>query len=327
LKPRNPSRGAKKRKESYREWSYSFQAEHFENTEQFPAKLIESWLRDDTADAWRHNRMYEAASLLVQDEKNSKWLTIGDGRWGLDSIKLRKIGFTKILASDLAETYLKKSKAQGLIDNYKIINGEEMDFQSKSVDFVFCKESLHHFPLPYKALYEFIRVARKGFLLIEPNDRYRIDVTKSKIKNRFNWAQVKDLIVKFTLQRYTLNEASSLIYNDPSWEPSGNYTHTFSQRDFEKFAYGAGMHTLMFKGLNDHYIEGCEYEVADAKVSDVFAEIVNVITKKNFEMNAGMYQPDLLMIVVFIDKPTELQLKNFEKNKWKIIKLSPNPYF
>jgi hypothetical protein len=44
-------------------------------------------------------------------------------------------------------------------------------------------------------------------------------------------------------------------------------------------------------------------------------------------MNAGMYQPDLLMIVVFIDKPTELQLKNFEKNKWKIIKLSPNPYF
>ena len=316
-----------KDKENFNEWSYLFQSKHFENAKQFPNELIESWLQDDTADAWRHNRMYEAASLLVQEEQKSKWLTIGDGRWGLDSIKLRKIGFKDVLASDLAETFLKKSKERGLIEKYKVVNGEEIDLKSKSMDFIFCKESLHHFPLPYKALYEFLRVARKGFLLIEPNDRYRIDISTSRDRTKLTWARFKNLILKYKLERYTVTDEALLVYNDPSWEPSGNYTYSFSQRDFEKFAHGAGVHTLMLKGLNDHYIEGCEYEPADTSISENFSEILNVIARKNLEMDAGRYQPDLLMIAVFMVQPTQLQLTNFRKNKWQIIEVAANPYF
>ncbi len=50
-----------------------------------------SWLREDTVDFWRHDRMYNPLIPLLKNNPKTNWVTIGDGRLRLDSFKLKKI--------------------------------------------------------------------------------------------------------------------------------------------------------------------------------------------------------------------------------------------
>lgn len=45
-----------------------------------------------------------------------------------------------------------------------------MSFADRSFDYVFTAASLHHLPRPLVGLYELIRVAKYGVIVIEPND-------------------------------------------------------------------------------------------------------------------------------------------------------------
>lgn len=121
---------------------------------------LESWFRTDTADYWRHLRMYEAAKAFLHSP-HSKWLTVGDGRFGLDAIRLRRLGFSSILPSDIGGALLEESRRRGLIDTYAVENAESLSFPDESFDLVFCKESYHHFPRPALALYEMLRVPKR----------------------------------------------------------------------------------------------------------------------------------------------------------------------
>lgn len=48
-------------------------------------EIHESWFDEGSADFWRHRRMYEMIAPLAAAHQDSKWLTVGDGRYGLDS--------------------------------------------------------------------------------------------------------------------------------------------------------------------------------------------------------------------------------------------------
>jgi len=137
-------------------------------------ELANTWFCKDTADYWRHARAYRFLNHLT--DKNSSWLTIGDGRWGLDSIRIKEYGFSDVLPTDISEVLLLESKKNGKIANYSVENAEKLSFADNQFDYVFCKESYHHFPRPYIALYEMLRVAKKGIFLIEPNDSFGIAV-------------------------------------------------------------------------------------------------------------------------------------------------------
>ena len=54
-------------------------------------KIHESWFDSETVDFWRHNRMYATISPLANFYHKKKWLTLGDGRYGLDSYRLNKM--------------------------------------------------------------------------------------------------------------------------------------------------------------------------------------------------------------------------------------------
>ena len=131
--------------------------------------MYESWLNESTADYWRHIRSFEIVRLIAEsrvDNEGVNWLTIGDGRLGLDSIRIRSFGFNEVLATDISPYLLDIAKSKGLIEGFKIENAENLTFEDESFDYIFCKESLHHFPQPYKALYESLRFSRKGLILI-----------------------------------------------------------------------------------------------------------------------------------------------------------------
>lgn len=52
--------------------------------------------------------------------------------------------------------------------SYREENCEALSFPSRSFDFVFCKEGLHHLARPALGLYEMLRVCRKAAIIIEP---------------------------------------------------------------------------------------------------------------------------------------------------------------
>lgn len=135
------------------------QAEH-------EAKFVAAWKREDVVDYWRHERMYNTLLPVCQSYPGTHWLTIGDGRYGTDAHYLMKQGLS-VLASDINVSSLHEAKKNGFINDYSLENAENLSFNDNHFDFVLCKESYHHFPRPMVALYEMIRVSKKGVILIE----------------------------------------------------------------------------------------------------------------------------------------------------------------
>src|SRR5213075_2707793 len=101
----------------------------------------------------------------------SSWVTIGDGRCASDARYIRSCG-RSVLATDIAPQLLRVAKERGAIDDYRAENAESLSFVDEQFDFALCKEAYHHFPRPMIALYEMLRVARVGVVLIEPYDRF-----------------------------------------------------------------------------------------------------------------------------------------------------------
>src|SRR6266540_2815096 len=103
--------------------------------------------------------MYETCASVAAVYRNAKWLTVGDGRYGLDSVRLRRLfSISVVLPTDIASFLLEKGKA----NNYSAENAECLTFADNSFGVVFCKESYHHFPRPPVALYEIIRAAEEN---------------------------------------------------------------------------------------------------------------------------------------------------------------------
>ncbi|MEW5894403.1 MAG: class I SAM-dependent methyltransferase, partial [Candidatus Omnitrophota bacterium] len=179
--------------------------------------LAKTWLSDDTVDAWRHKRMYKTIDPILLKDPGATWLTIGDGRYGGDARYILEKG-GKVIASDISDILLKEAKKAGYITDYRKENAESLSFQDLQFDYVFCKESYHHFPRPMLALYEMLRVSKKAVVLIEPNDDYIstrvLHVLFRKIKN----------LIKLFLRKGVLNY----------WEESGNYGFSLSKREVEK---------------------------------------------------------------------------------------------
>lgn len=286
--------------------SYRKHADHFAGDLIDPQRIktSETWLDETTADYWRHARMYEPAQILAQDS-SATWLTVGDGRFGLDAIALKRNGVKEVLATDISEHLLRESKRRGLIDDYRVENAECLTFADASFDYVFCKEAYHHFPRPMIALYEMIRVARQGVILIEPNDQ----------KKTFEIRTIKRLIKRLRTGHDTKVRSG--------YEPSGNFAYCISRREIEKVCLGLNLPQLAVKGLNDLYIEGVGLE---KNPSPMLAHIKSEIAKRDRLCRLGLAEPNLLMCCIFKQSVGRDLRKRFVDNGWTFLDLPRNPY-
>jgi ubiquinone/menaquinone biosynthesis C-methylase UbiE len=273
------------------------------------SNLAQTWFRDDTVDAWRHERMRQHLIPLIDCFPESRWLTVGDGRYGTDAHFLKKNGI-KALATDISDVLLKEGKELGFIDDFAKENAEKLSFSDNQFDFVYCKEAYHHFPRPMIALYEMIRVARIGVVLTEPKDSsLEENVIYSVSRN------LKDLVGK-------------ILDKDVSrhgFEESGNYVYSISQREIEKVALGINLQFLAFNVLQDFYQEGVEYEkaVTDNKV---FQKVKRKIALSELRANLGLNNGGLLTAIIFkTPLSTNLQ-SNLKTAGFKIVELPKNPY-
>lgn len=207
---------------------------------------------------WRHSRMVEFIKIF---NKDLSWLTVGDFV-GRDSWMLSQMGFRNITASNLYTDGLEKSSKINNIPNYLKINCENIDLPDNSVDFILCKEALHHMPRPYLAIYEMLRVASKGVIFIEPQDPV-ID-SKISIKRIAYRELISDSLLGEKIS-YKLNSDNSEIYQSAInwWESDArNYVYTLSKREIEKIAQGIGLPSFAFKCFNDYFQSDIDQDAA-----------------------------------------------------------------
>ena len=273
-----------------------------------------SWFEEDTLDKWRHNRMMEPINPFIS--KNSTWLTIGDGRFGLEANYIKKRGGT-VHATDINIELLKKSKEMGFIDSYSQQNAEELTFSKNTFDFVLIKEAVHHFQKPWIGIYEAFRVSKKGVILLEPRDKnLNNQGVRKKLYNRIIFGLKKIMKKNPNIDDYTFEEV-------------GNFIFSISNRELEKFLLAMNHRHFAHTGLNDYYFSGVEYIKYNSKnLKDflrkqklkTFIRIFDLLT------HTGFTEFNLAQSILFKQPPHSSVISRMKKYKWNYKLLPINPY-
>jgi ubiquinone/menaquinone biosynthesis C-methylase UbiE len=273
-----------------------------------------TWFNKNTIDYWRHERMYNLLDPILEIDNTATWLTVGDGRFGGDAKYIFDHG-SKVLATDLTEVLLKEAVEMGYIENYKVENAENLSFDDSAFDYVFCKEAYHHFPRPYIALYEMLRVAKKGVVLIEPND----DVCAKTIRSMIH-------SFKGIIKHYLGKDKNIRILKGSYEEGNANYIYSISKKEIEKLSLALDYKYVVFKGLNDHYIQGGEYENINENGGVIQNEIKKRIRRRNLFCKLQVVDYGLLCTIILKTEPSQELLSELQKSGYEINKLSKNPY-
>jgi ubiquinone/menaquinone biosynthesis C-methylase UbiE len=270
------------------EHSYRIHEQQYATRGEQPSKLPpwQDLNYKNTVDAWRHQRFFAVLDPFLEADPDATWLTVGDGHYGNDAHYLESKG-AHVIASDISTHLLEQAHQAGHIREYRRENAESISLPDNSVDYIFCKHACHHFPRPYMAIYEMLRVCRKAVILEEPTDPY---VCRC-------WTQIP-----LTHLRRLVNRVVAGRNGKHDYEPVGNYLYKFSEREFEKLALGMGMPTVAFKGLNDFYHPA----LAKATLKSTSAILEKLLVgTQDLLTYAGILQPVVLVATIFKAEPTE----------------------
>jgi len=264
--------------------------------------------------SWLVNLLNKNLNPLLESDPGTSWLTIGDGRYGSDAHYLIQKGF-KVMATDISDVALKIGFEKGFIKQYQKENAEHLSFIDKEFDYCVCKESLHHFPRPYEAIYEMLRVCRKGIVLMEPCDMY-IFTTSRQILFRL----IVEKLSRFRFFKKFLGEIKRHTYED-----AGNYVYKISRREIEKVALGLNLHYLAFKDYN----MSSEFGAVDEKIGPNAPGYKRIKRKiKVFETLSKFKfsQPTNICVIIFTGQPSKETIESLRKDLYEVIKLPENPY-
>ena len=280
-------------------------------TEPSRIRIANTWLDTDTLDAWRHANMRAPLLPIIQTKPSASWLTVGDGRFGTDGHFLLSAGAQHVHCTDISDTLLKVGFDKNFITSFSAENAEHLSFKDESFDYVYCKESFHHFARPYAALYEMYRVAKRGVILTEPRDT-SIDKEPFEL--------LKDL-AKTLLGRKT--RASH------GFEPIGNYIYSVSEKELEKALMGLEGSAIATIGCNDAYREGVEFVSLQSKAPQDLAlqnAIRSEIKRLDWLCKLRLKKSTLLSAVLFKTPPDSGLCSAMAQGGWAVQHLPKNPY-
>jgi hypothetical protein len=155
-----------------------------------------------------------------------------------------------------------------------------------------------------------LRVSKKGIILIEPNDLSVFETVISFLFFHFK------LALKFLLRK---------PHTKHFFETSGNYIFTVSEREMEKLALGMGLEYVVFKKINDVYVEGIEYEKLD-KNGPLLKKLKSKIKFLDLLSRIGLQNYNMLCVVLFKENPTAEIIMSLTKEGYEVRQLPRNPY-
>jgi SAM-dependent methyltransferase len=274
----------------------SSKSDFYKQHKQAEDKALSNWLQQLFFDC-----------LLPLLKSKSSWLTIGDA-YGLDAQYILSKG-SNALATDLNTAFLTVAQQEGIVEDYAAENAEKLSFADKQFDYVLCKESYHHFPRPYAALYEMMRVAERGIVVIEPQD----PVSKMP------------LLLALTNLFSSYNKVLNKIWkNRFSYEPVGNFIYKVSEREFEKFAAGLNLPMVAFKQINPNfYFKGADnisIESKQGKVIRLKKWLLDQLVR--FKIIPGQ----VLSTIIFKQQPDKNLQDQLKKSGYRLVLIPENPY-
>jgi ubiquinone/menaquinone biosynthesis C-methylase UbiE len=142
--------------------------------------------------------------------------------------------------TDISERALEKARSVFYAHTFAIENNECLSFEDNSFDYVFIAAALHHLKEPNRGVSELLRVARRGLIVIEPNDTWL-----TRLFERLGLAH-----------QYEVEH--------------GNYVYRYSKRDVEKTAKA-----LFFKYAIDRFF--ATHRVAKTKLEFIMLKALNAI--------------------------------------------------
>ena len=245
--------------------------------------------------------------------ESCSWLTIGDFT-GVEAMYLTEQG-QKAMASDISDVFLKEAHRSKLIDAYDRINVEQIEYDEDTFDYVLCKESFHHFPRAYLGLYEMIRVAKKGVVLIEPTDVF---------------CKMSSLVfLKNFCDLFNPNLINKLWKNRYSWEVVGNYVFKLSEREVEKVAMGMGLPCIAFKGVNIR-LKPIPASWGDQKKIPIDKRLERKLNRSFFFWDLicrlRIIPHNNLCAIIFKEMPGTELLEDLRRNHFQVLELPHNPY-
>ena len=264
-----------------------------------------------TVDLWRHIRQFELIDIFCGLYKNSEWLTVGDGGFGTSATYIEMKG-GKAMSTDLDVSFLKLALENNLISKYEFANAENLPFKEEHFDFSFCKQSYHHFPRPYVAVYEMLRVSKKAVLFVEPSD----------------WLPSPSIV---SMLQYVKRKIKSLMgkrnphHDEGSFETYGNYIYTISEREIEKIGLGIGLPCVAFKRFHDIYIEGVEVEMIEKK-GPLQKKINERLLRNDLLTRLGLSNKNNIMCILFKYLPEVHEQKILKNHGFEVVILPKNPY-
>jgi len=269
-------------------------------------------MRDDTIDAWRHRRMYRFLDPLIETLPGATWLTVGDGRLASDARYLHSKG-ADVLATDISDTLGYQAVGLGYVSRFQKENAESLSFETGSFDVVVCKESYHHFPRPWLAVYEMLRVARVGVVLIEPRD---ITDQPTRLESAYATAmRIRDTVLR--RRRPVLQVLD--------FEETGNFKYPLSREETVKVALGLNLPHVAFAGLDDRYLE--EFSTAPATPDNpTFRKVRRTLARRDLLARLGLVRPDLVVAAVFLRPLSDTQRMALTRTGYEVVDLPRNPY-
>ncbi|MGJ1417514.1 class I SAM-dependent methyltransferase [Sphingobacterium multivorum] len=263
-----------------------------------------------TINHWLQNQFFECVKPITT-YKNASWLTVGDA-YGHDANYLIENGVQNVIASDISDEFLAVSKEVGIVEQYSAENAENLSFENNSIDYILCKETYHHFPRPYAALYEMIRVAKKGIVIIEPQDPI--------MKMPFL------LFMNNVLEKIKHGLVNKIWKNRFSYEAVGNFVYKVSEREMEKFAAAINLPVVAIKNFNPNFWFPGSEKIPAVKSEKKFRKILFKKGLRDFLSNFGIVPSQSLSIIIFKNLPEVELRESLKKDGYKLIEIPKNPY-
>jgi SAM-dependent methyltransferase len=253
---------------------------------------------------WRLERVVTPLFSFFRKHASASWLTIGDGMYGQDANRIMRQGVVRVHASDMSADLLSIGSGRGYIGEYSAQNAEALAFADNSFDFVFCKDSYHHFPRPTLAVYEMLRVCRRAVILLEPSD-------PALSPNLRSWGMA--LLGK--------------SFHD--FETVGNYVFSISRRELEKLLLGLGLRHCAFKAHDDPYSP--EVDVLPAQGGSLSQSLSRLRYKTKCFLRGVLWRlriipSNCLIAVLFKTAPTAEDIAVLRQAGFKTKQLPLNPY-